>query len=124
MPRCKNDCFEGIYWKQGVPILCNCEKEEEIVPRQVVKWFSEQMEKKLQENDHKKSWTEYEDDYLITRMEQEMDELMKAIIDLKYGKGSPEEVIKEAADVSNISMFIADKSKRLINDPGWGERGI
>ncbi|WP_134705152.1 hypothetical protein [Ammoniphilus sp. YIM 78166] len=79
--------------------------------RQVLEWFAEEMEKKLQENDHKAHWSEADGDYLISRMEQEMDELMKAMIDVQFGNGDPIQVIKEAADVANFAMMIADNMR-------------
>jgi NTP pyrophosphatase (non-canonical NTP hydrolase) len=81
------------------------------VARQVVQWFGEEMEKKLKENDHKASWTDCDMDYLMSRTEQELDELSKAIVDLKFGIGTIEDVIKEAADVANFVMMIADNSR-------------
>lgn len=80
--------------------------------RQVLEWFAEEMEKKLQENDHKVHWSEVDGDYLISRMEQEMVELMKAIIDVRFGSGDPKEVIYEAADVANFAMMIADNMRK------------
>jgi NTP pyrophosphatase (non-canonical NTP hydrolase) len=79
--------------------------------RASVDWFAQQMEKKLQENDHKQHWSECDSDYLIARMEQEMDELLKALIDYKFGNGSREEVVREAADVGNFAMMIADNTR-------------
>jgi NTP pyrophosphatase (non-canonical NTP hydrolase) len=79
--------------------------------RQVVRWFAEEMEKKLQENDHKVHWSDCDMDYLMSRTEQELDELLKAIVDLKFGIGTSEDVIKEAADVANFVMMIADNSR-------------
>ncbi len=72
--------------------------------REEVQWFAEQMEQKLQQNDHKRHWRDLHDDYLIERLYQEAHELWNAI---KNGE-PPENIIKEAADTSNISMMIAD----------------
>jgi hypothetical protein len=89
------------------------------VPRQVIGWFGDIKEEKLQENDHKVPWTDYDFDYLLLRLGQEIEELKEALEDPL----SPNDVIKECADVSNFSMFIADKIHQMKNNPGWGDRG-
>ena len=83
--------------------------------------FALLMEKKLKENDHKKSWKKCKILYLIERLKDEIKELEDCfwIEDSRSdfinigddfmikGKYSEEDVIKECADVSNFSMMIA-----------------
>ena len=83
--------------------------------------FALLMEKKLKENDHKKSWKKCKILYLIERLKEEVKELEDCfwIEDSRSdfinigedfmikGKYSEEDVIKECADVSNFSMMIA-----------------
>lgn len=71
--------------------------------RDSVMRFAEQMEIKLQENDHKGGWQQCEDDYLIGRLQQETYELYLAM-----NHKEPLEVRREAADVANFAMMIAD----------------
>jgi hypothetical protein len=80
-------------------------------PRPAVVWFAEQMERQLQKNDHKGGWDGCTLDYLFERMAEERVELEKAVKKLSYPDRSLVDVanvIREAADVSNFSMMIAD----------------
>jgi NTP pyrophosphatase (non-canonical NTP hydrolase) len=76
--------------------------------RSEVQWFCKQMESKLQENDHKKHWSTMHPDYLIERLYQEASELWEAI-----GKRDASEIVKEAADVANFAMMIADVAEHI-----------
>jgi len=68
--------------------------------------FAVQMELKLRENDHKPHWRESSLSYLIARLREECGELIDAAL---YEEGStPDHITKEAADVANFAMFIAD----------------
>ncbi len=74
--------------------------------RPVVKWFSEQMEAALKRNDHKSGWLNDDWDELHDRILDETKELYR-----ECGKFSKDEekIIREAADVANFAMMIADK---------------
>jgi hypothetical protein len=76
--------------------------------REEVQWFSKEMEKKLIENDHKVHWSEIPTAYLEMRLKQEVAELEEAIMDFHLGRGSADHITKEAADVGNFAMMIAD----------------
>jgi len=86
--------------------------------REPVRWFAEQMEEKLRANDHKPHWSIAHPDYLIHRLFQEANELWRAM----EGELTADEVIKEAADVANFAMMIADNARR-INAPEKGGEG-
>ena len=73
-------------------------------------WFAGQMAKKLRENDHKGSWEGLGNDHLTHRLHQEFVELTEAI-----AKGTPEQIISEAADVANFALMIADNANRKGN---------
>jgi NTP pyrophosphatase (non-canonical NTP hydrolase) len=77
-----------------------------------VAWFTEQMEQKLKENRHKGGWSKCERWWLIKRLKEEVYEL-----DLSMGRhlSNSEEIIREAADVANFAMMIADNEKRRIH---------
>lgn len=67
-------------------------------------WFAEEMEKKLRENDHKGGWDGCDPWGLIVRTYEELGELCDA-----YTSGEdPDTVIREAADVANFAMMVAD----------------
>ncbi len=74
--------------------------------REVVKWFAEQMEAKLQKHDDRGGWHQCEQGWLLVRLTDEAVELMEAI-----KKSDREAVISEAADVANFAMMIADKAR-------------
>lgn len=77
--------------------------------RPEIQWFAKQMESKLRENDHKQHWSKLHPDYLIERLYQEAKELWEAI-----RNEPPENIVKEAADVANFCLFIADNAERMI----------
>lgn len=66
--------------------------------------FATLMEAKLRKNDHKKHWSTCDIDYLEERLEDEVDELKLAV-----RERTSEVVAREAADVANYAMMIADK---------------
>ena len=69
----------------------------------IVKEFAEQMQYKLDKNEHKKSWAHYEITYLLSRLKQETLELEEALMNQNLEKAQ-----NEAADVSNFAMMIFD----------------
>ena len=77
--------------------------------RTSVNWFAEQMELKLRDNDHKGGWASCEHSWLLDRLKQEVGELEKALDQVD----NQENVIKEAADVANFALMIADLAGRL-----------
>lgn len=72
-------------------------------------WFAGRMTNKLLQNMHKGPWDECSYAYLLTRLEQELDELRQAV-----RSGSGGEIINEAADVANFAMMIADVTRQAI----------
>jgi NTP pyrophosphatase (non-canonical NTP hydrolase) len=91
--------------------------------REEVQWFSQEMEKKLIENDHKAHWSDLPIAYLEMRLKQEVVELEEAIMDFHLGKGSVDQITKEAADVGNFAMMIADAYSHRPRTPGRCDRG-
>ena len=77
--------------------------------RTKIQWFFEVMLDKLVANSHKGFWDKTELRYLSMRLTQEREELRRAIEENK----SAEEVAKEAADVANFAMMIADRYRIL-----------
>jgi len=75
--------------------------------RQEIVVFSEDMERKLKENDYKDCWSTKNIYWHIARMMGEISELQDAI-----SSGTRQDIIDEAADVANYAMFIADIVRR------------
>ena len=93
---------------------------QRITLRPEVQWFAQQMEAKLRENDHKGGWGNESLLWLYTRMIEEAEEVkaeIKAAFDreIDYNK-----IIREAADVANFAMMIADNARRINAPEGEG----
>jgi len=71
-----------------------------------IKQFANQMEFKLKRNDYKGGWDECDIHFLLKFLKREVAELEKSI-----SFGNKSDVIKEAADVANFAMMIADISR-------------
>lgn len=73
-----------------------------------VKWFTEQMERKLQKHAHEgKMWKETTEDWLFKKLQGEIRELLYAIM-----TDIPDDIIDECADVANMAMMIADNRRK------------
>lgn len=66
--------------------------------------FAVEMETQLRANDHKPGWKNDDPWTLLARLHQEAEELGAA---MEEG-ASPEEIAREAADIANFAMMIAD----------------
>lgn len=66
--------------------------------------FAHAMEGRLRANDHKEHWSFYSVGHLRKRIADELGELKRAI----DAKESPERILREAADVANFCMMVAD----------------
>lgn len=82
------------------PLFFSTEREE-------VRWFAGLMEGQLRANDHKGGWHSMTKFQLHERLEEEVKELEQAIL----GGGHSERIIREASDVANFAMMIADKER-------------
>lgn len=72
-------------------------------------WFIIEMEKILKQNDHKTHWSKCTFKYLHSRLGDEYEELAES---LSIGE-DPSIISKEATDVANLAMMIADNSRRI-----------
>jgi NTP pyrophosphatase (non-canonical NTP hydrolase) len=98
--------------------------------RKEIKSFSENMERKLKENDYKEHWSKSNYSYLIQRLHEEVDELDEALSSFVIGQAMPRdlsgsysieqygEVVEECADVANFAMMIADNLKNKRENDG------
>lgn len=73
------------------------------LPRNEVYIYAEAMEAELKENDHKGGWKDCSIEFLVSKLHEEVDELIEAVC-----YGTPERILSEAADIGNIAMMIAD----------------
>lgn len=78
-------------------------------PRAEILEFAKAMEAKLRRHDHKPGWIHMPDDLILKLAFGEMYEL-----DIAINHETPEEVMKEAADVANFAMFLWDKARRRL----------
>jgi NTP pyrophosphatase (non-canonical NTP hydrolase) len=89
-------------------------------PREPVRWFAQQMERKLAANDHKSHWSGIRTMHLFNMLIAETKELHSAF-GIGEEPGDPEHsmrrIIDEAADVANFAMMIADKARAIIEPP-------
>lgn len=75
--------------------------------RHCVRKFSEAMEKKLCANDHKGGWRDCHDDFLWSKLIEEISELHRVL----YRKNRSERaILREGADVANVVMMIVDNN--------------
>lgn len=77
------------------------------LPRKQVQWFAGEMERVLKENDHKGGWDKIETLVLLNRLKEEVAELADAI-----EADDVSVTIKEAIDVANFAMMIADNTRK------------
>ena len=113
--KCK-DCDGVGKWEYGsgiddVKICDTCKGTGETV-RPSVSWFAKRMEQTLQRNDYKGGWSECQWEYLIDRLREESQELRLA---LEAGD-NVENIIKEATDVSNFAMMIAENAHKAFKN--------
>jgi hypothetical protein len=93
--------------------------------RPVLMWFASQMERKLRENDHKGGWSACTMRYLLLRMKNESAELagairrarQRAVNDDYWNVDDVRTIIREAADVANFAMIVADNARAASGMP-------
>jgi len=77
--------------------------------RPAVHMFAKDMEARLRKNGHKTGWRNLRDSHLVSRLVQELGELLKLLnfhsIEFR------DAVIDECADVANFAMMIADNHR-------------
>jgi len=73
--------------------------------RKEVAEFAESMEARLVEHEYKGGWQECSIDFLISQLRLNVAHLQIAI----HAGASKERLIKQAADVANYAMMIADR---------------
>lgn len=78
-------------------------------PRPSVKWFAEQMETKLRENDKRKPGWDMQHSSLVIllgKLYEEVGELTEVV--MTPVANSTDDLIRECADVANVAHMLAD----------------
>jgi NTP pyrophosphatase (non-canonical NTP hydrolase) len=70
--------------------------------------FADAMESKLKENDWKGGWKNCDAARLLERVREEVDELAEAVAWERRGDNERAVIGREAADVANMAMMVAD----------------
>lgn len=79
--------------------------------RESVRWFSQEMEIVLRNNDYKKGingWNECSPLELSQGLEKNLHELKALLVT----NDDPAEIIRTTVDIANYSMMLADKSRQ------------
>lgn len=90
--------------------------------RPEVEAFADAMEAQLRANDHKRGWKNDQPGDLMARVFDEVAELDSAVAGLLVRRtaATPATLLKEAADVANFAMMIADVCGGLALRKGGG----
>lgn len=79
--------------------------------RPAVRRFAEAMEMILRENDHKNGWENMDHYELLGRIDDERDELLRAVDKHIDGRSrNITGILKESVDVANFAMMIYDNA--------------
>lgn len=78
-------------------------------PRHAIEEFTFEMEERLSRNEHKGGWSDATNGYLLDRLQEEVAELQRALIN-----GKSKKICSEAADVANFAMMLFDNNKEII----------
>lgn len=75
--------------------------------RREVQQFSEMMNQRLEDNDHKDEvgWSDWEINDLTLKIQRNIRDI--------YKTNSEKEIVKHAADIGNYAMMIADNVRRV-----------
>lgn len=79
--------------------------------RESVELFAKQMEKRLEENDHKTGWIDCSNEFLTDSLYHNFKEL---IVYLR--RGDSIKAVEATTDIANYAMMIADKTKKGASD--------
>ena len=88
--------------------------------RESVLWFAQEMENTLKANSAKGEWGRFSIGELLVGLNSEMDELEGAIYaaEDEPAKDQTDKVYREAIDVANYAMMIADVARRMNEETG------
>jgi len=86
-------------------------KNEEITLRPSLRIFAERMELELRRNEHKGGWMGEEPATVLSKLWDEVYDLeaeVEKYFDGDWDGSNKDSILKEAADVANYAMFVAD----------------
>lgn len=89
----------------------------ELELQEALHWFAGQMAAKLEINSHKRGWNGLSERWILNRIRQELGELQRAV-----AAESGENIIREAADVANFCMMIANTQREAVREAGEAKR--
>ena len=95
---------------------------EQIELRPEVRWFAEQMELQLRENDWKGGWHNERLGTLCAMLRIELYELERVLFPRR--ELDPERITSEAADVANFAMMITDNAQREASRTDGGSEDL
>ena len=87
--------------------------------RAEVQWFAEEMERTLRRHDDRPGWKDETQPWLLDRLREEVEELAKI---LHFGTPA-RRILREATDVANFAMMIADVARLDAAPPTVREAG-
>lgn len=102
----RNGEYDGEHFDVACSLVEQLLVEHDAAPRPQVQWFSGEMERVLKENDHKGGWDGMDLLCLLNRLKEETAELADAL-----EADDVSVTIKEAIDVANFAMMIADNTR-------------
>jgi len=103
-------------WKKNV----FRKKENKMTLRPVLRDFVYEMEATLKHNDHKRGWDKESLEWLMVKLMEEVGELAVLVRDSNIHI-SPVKFTREATDVANVAMMIADRAKQILEKEPYNE---
>ncbi len=76
--------------------------------RQALLIFAERMEEELRKNDFRGGWREENPETMMAKLWDEVYDLDDLVENHLDGNSDPKRILKEAVDVANYAMFVAD----------------
>lgn len=79
--------------------------------------FAERMEAELKANEFRGTWEDKSPELMLAKLWDELYDLDDQVEKYLDGKGDREQIVKEAVDVANYAMFVADICLASMGDP-------
>lgn len=76
--------------------------------REALKFFAKKMEEELKKNEFRGSWRDQNPEMVLSKLWDEVYDLDDQVENYLDGKGDRDQILKEAVDVANYAMFVAD----------------
>ena len=106
----QRESFAYVVPNEGPGRASNAGSDRQFI-RPALRAFAQDMEARLRANDHKSGWLHDHDPHLLKRLEKNLAKLTRALEDAALLKqnGCHEAISREAADVANFAMMLADR---------------